>query len=268
MAAMKTLLKPLAALLLAALLAGGGYALGRFFAPRTYTATPTQETVVYSTCAPDAADRALLRSERDALRAEKAALQERLDALLAEQAQAAAAPAPQAAPERRMSRRERLEQLKQEDPERYAEMEKRRKEARESIRQALDRRDSFLGAIDLSLLTPEQQEMHARFVDALAAQQAAIDALNARMEAGEDPTEEERRAMREAMHQVRGLQDAERGALLSAVAVSMGLEGGEETEAFVGVVKDIYDSTGMMPPMQMGPARGAPPSQPPPSVRP
>ena len=264
MAAMKTLLKPLAALLLAALLAGGGYALGRFFAPRTYTATPTQETVVYSTCAPDAADRALLRSERDALRAEKAALQERLDALLAEQAQAAEAPAQQAeARPRPMGPRERLEQLKQEDPERYAEMEKRRQEARENIRQALDRRDSFLGAIDLSLLTPEQQEMHARFVDALAAQQAAIDTLNARAEAGEAPTEEERRAMREAMRQVRGLQDAERDALLSAVAVSMGLEGGEETEAFIGVVKEVYDSTGMMPPLRMGPPGGGQPPPPP-----
>lgn len=263
MAAMKTLLKPLAALLLAALLAGGGYALGRFFAPRTYTATPTHDTVVYSTCAPDAADRALLRSERDALRAEKAALQERLDALLAEQAQAAAAPAPQAAPARRMSRRERLEQLKREDPERYAEMEKRRREFQENMRQALDRRDDFLGAIDLSLLTPEQQEMHARFVDALAAQQAAIDTLNARAEAGEAPTEEERRAMREAMRQVRGLQGAERDALLSAVAVSMGLSEGEETEAFIGVVKEVYDSTGMMPPLRMGPPGGGQPPPPP-----
>ena len=263
MAAMKTLLKPLAALLLAALLAGGRYALGRFFAPRTYTATPTHDTVVYSTCAPDAADRALLRSERDALRAEKAALQERLDALLAEQAQAAAAPAPQAAPARRMSRRERLEQLKREDPERYAEMEKRRREFQENMRQALDRRDDFLGAIDLSLLTPEQQEMHARFVDALAAQQAAIDTLNARAEAGEAPTEEERRAMREAMRQVRGLQGAERDALLSAVAVSMGLSEGEETEAFIGVVKEVYDSTGMMPPLRMGPPGGGQPPPPP-----
>ena len=263
MAAMKTLLKPLAALLLAALLAGGGYALGRFFAPRTYTATPTHDTVVYSTCAPDAADRALLRSERDALRAEKAALQERLDALLAEQAQAAAAPAPQAAPARRMSRRERLEQLKREDPERYAEMEKRRREFQENMRQALDRRDDFLGAIDLSLLTPEQQEMHARFVDALAAQQAAIDTLNARAEAGEAPTEEARRAMREAMRQVRGLQGAERDALLSAVAVSMGLSEGEETEAFIGVVKEVYDSTGMMPPLRMGPPGGGQPPPPP-----
>ncbi len=259
---MKTLLKPLAALLAAAILAGGGYALGRFFAPRTYTAATVTETVYAGTGA-DAAERALLRSERDALRAENAALQERLDALLAEQAQAAAAPAPQAAPARRMSRRERLEQLKREDPERYAEMEKRRREFQENMRQALDRRDDFLGAIDLSLLTPEQQEMHAQFVDALAAQQAAIDALNARMEAGEAPTEEERRAMREAMRQVRGLQDAERDALLSAVAVSMGLSEGEETEAFIGVVKEVYDSTGMMPPLRMGPPGGGQPPPPP-----
>lgn len=261
---MKTLLKPLAALLAAALLAGGGYALGRFFAPRTYTAATVTETVYAGTGA-DAAERALLRSERDALRAENAALQARLEAALAKaEGPAAEAPAPQAeARPRPMGPRERLEQLKREDPERYAEMEKRRREFQENMRQALDRRDDFLGAIDLSLLTPEQQEMHARFVDALDAQQAAIDALNARMEAGEAPTEEERRAMREAMRQVRGLQDAERDALLSAVAVSMGLSEGEETEAFIGVVKEVYDSTGMMPPLRMGPPGGGQPPPPP-----
>ena len=69
MAAMKTLLKPLAALLAAAILAGGGYALGRFFAPRTYTAATVTETVYAGTGA-DAAERALLRSERDALKEE------------------------------------------------------------------------------------------------------------------------------------------------------------------------------------------------------
>lgn len=246
------------AVLLAALLAGGGYATGRLLAPRSYTAETVTKTVYQGDGAP---------ADLAPLQAENAALKTQLDNLRAELAKlqaAAEAPAPEPAaeePPRRMTRQERMEQLKRENPERYAEMERRRQEFQ-------TRRDDFFANIDLELLTPTQQEMHFQYTEALAKQQAAIDRMRALAESGEEATEEDRAAIRESFRLVRGLQGAERDALLSAVATSMGLQAGEETEAFVGVIKEVYDFTGSMPPAQMMAPAGRANNQPPPPAAP
>ena len=142
-------------------------------------------------------------------------------------------------------------------------MQARRQEFRTRMAEALATRDDFLGSIDLSLLTEEQQETHRRFTEALAAQQEAMARMDAAMESGVEPTEEERQQMREAFRNVRNLQNAERDALLGAVATSMGLQAGEEADSFVEVVKSVYDSTGMMPAVRMGPGGGGNPPPPP-----
>lgn len=251
---MKTSFVLIAALVLAVALAGGGYAAGRFFAPRTYTAAVTERTV-YAGDASDA-DLAALQAENAALKARLEGLGKELAALRA-QAEAEPEPAPAAEePPRRMTRQERMEQLKRENPERYAEMERRRQEFQANMEAFQLRREDFFANLDLGLMTPEQQEMHFQYTEALAQQQAAIDRMRALAESGEEATEEDRAAIRESFRLVRGLQGAERDALLSAVAVSMGLQSGEETEAFVNVVKEVYDFTGMMPPAPMAPANG------------
>ena len=241
------------AVVVAALLAGGGYATGRLLAPRSYTAETVTKTVYQGDGAP---------ADLAPLQAENAALKTQLDNLRAELAKlqaAAEAPAPEPAaeePPRRMTRQERMEQLKRENPERYAEMERRRQEFQARMEEFQTRRDDFFANIDLELLTPTQQEMHFQYTEALAKQQAAIDRMRALAESGEEATEEDRAAIRESFRLVRGLQGAERDALLSAVATSMGLQAGEETETFVGVIKEVYDFTGMMPPAPMAPANG------------
>ena len=246
------------AVLLAVLLAGGGYATGRLLAPRSYTAETVTKTVYQGDGAP---------ADLAPLQAENAALKTQLDNLRAELAKlqaAAEAPAPEPAaeePPRRMTRQERMEQLKRENPERYAEMERRRQEFQ-------TRRDDFFANIDLELLTPTQQEMHFQYTEALAKQQAAIDRMRALAESGEEATEEDRAAIRESFRLVRGLQGAERDALLSAVATSMGLQAGEETEAFINVIKEVYDFTGSMPPAQMMAPAGRANNQPPPPAAP
>ena len=133
-----------------------------------------------------------------------------------------------------------MEELKRTDPKRYEEMQARRQEFRTRMAEALATRDDFLGSIDLSLLTEEQRETHRRFTEALAAQQEAMARMDAAMESGVEPTEEERQQMREAFRNVRDLQNAERDALLGAVATSMGLQAGEEADSFVEVVKSVY----------------------------
>ena len=248
------------AVVLAALFAGGGYFTGRLLAPRTYTAETVTKTVYQgdgasADLAPLQAETAALKTQLDNLRAELAKLQA-----------AAEAPAPEPAaeePPRRMTRQERMEQLKRENPERYAEMERRRQANMEAFQ---TRREDFFANLDLELLTPEQQEMHFQYTEALAQQQAAIDRMRELAESGEEPTEEDRAAIRDSFRLVRGLQGAERDALLSAVATSMGLQAGEETETFVGVIKEVYDFTGMMPPAPMAPAGRANNQPPPPNA--
>ena len=252
------------AVVVAALLAGGGYATGRLLAPHTYTAETVTKTVYQgdgasADLAPLQAENAALKTQLDNLRAELAKLQA-----------AAEAPAPEPAaeePPRRMTRQERMEQLKRENPERYAEMERRPQEFQANMEAFQTRREDFFANLDLELLTPEQQEMHFQYTEALAQQQAAIDRMRELAESGEEPTEEDRAAIRDSFRLVRGLQGAERDALLSAVATSMGLQPGEETEAFVGVIKEVYDFTGMMPPAPMAPA-GRANNQPPPPAAP
>ena len=246
------------AVVVAALLADGGYATGRLLAPRSYTAETVTKTVYQGDGAP---------ADLAPLQAENAALKTQLDNLRAELAKlqaAAEAPAPEPAaeePPRRMTRQERMEQLKRENPERYAEMERRRQEFQA-------RRDDFFANIDLELLTPTQQEMHFQYTEALAKQQAAIDRMRALAESGEEATEEDRAAIRESFRLVHGLQGAERDALLSAVATSMGLQAGEETDTFINVIKEVYDFTGSMPPAQMMAPAARANNQPPPPAAP
>ena len=217
------------AVVLAALFAGGGYFTGRLLTPRTYTAEIVTKTVYEASDAP--ADLGPLHEE----------------------------------PPRRMTRQERMEQLKRENPERYAEMERRRQD-QANMEAFQTRREDFFANLDLELLTPEQQEMHFQYTEALAQQQAAIDRMRELAESGEEPTDEDRAAIRDSFRLVRGLQGAERDALLSAVATSMGLQAGEETETFVGVIKEVYDFAGMMPPAPMAPAGRANNQPPPPNA--
>lgn len=230
--------------------AAAGYAAGRFFAPRKVIAAPSVETVRTVTAASDAETKLALAkalSELEALRAEKAVLEGRLADLQA------AAQTPQAEPPRRQTRAERMEELKRTDPKRYEEMQARRQEFRQRMADALNQRDDFLGAIDLSLLTPEQQETHRRFTEAVAQQRALMEQMEAAAESGQPPSEETRELIRSTFDTVRELQTAERDALLDAVALSMGLQTEEEAAIFRETVNAVYDSTGMMPSVRMGP---------------
>lgn len=142
------------AVVVAALLAGGGYATGRFLTPRTYTAETVTKTVYEASDAP---------ADLGPLQAENAALKTQLDNLkdeLAKLQAAAEAPAPESAaeePPRRMTRQERMEQLKRENPERYAEMERRRQEFQANMEAFQTRREDFFANLDLELLTPNSR---------------------------------------------------------------------------------------------------------------
>ena len=243
-------MKPLHALALvpvaAVALVAAGYAAGRLTAPSEVIAAPLGETIrtVRAEAVPtDAKALADALAAVEALRAERDGLQGQIAAL----GQQPAAPGQPEQPPRK-TRREVMEELKKTDPERYERIQTRQREFRERMAEALTQRDAFLGSINPDFLTPEQQETHRRFTEALAVQQEVMARLEASMEEGIFLSEEEGARLQASFRAVRDLQDAEREALLSAVAVSMGLRLGEEADALVDVVKTVYDATGANPP--------------------
>ncbi len=248
---------------------GAGFAAGFFTAPRTTVApVPTATVKTKTVVRENTSALTLVKSELEALKAERETLRQQL----AELSAAADKPkaevveaAPQPQEERRLSPRERMEELKKNDPERYAQMQEQRAQWQQRMEEARVARDDFLGSIDLTLMTEEQQETHHRYMEALAQQEALQARMREKMEAGEPPTDEERATMRESFMAMRDLREQERTALLGAVGTSMGLPT-EDVEGFTQLIQEVYDVTsrnGMMrPPRDVGPGPGGPPPPP------
>ena len=242
-------------------LMAGSFAAGRFLAPPSPAEAPAQRSVAPAprvaeeTLHADALALSKALSEVDALKAERTVLREEL-AALRKADEIPAEPTPPANRSRRQSWKERMEEMKKNDPERYkAEME-RRERFTQAIAQAREARDSFLGDVDLSLFSDEQRKTHTQFVEALARQTALEEQMRALWESGEQPSEEQHKAMRETFDAVRSLRAAERSALLGAMATSMGLSQSESAD-FVQLVSDVYEATGGLRP-RMGGGPGGP----------
>lgn len=234
-------------------LMAGSYAAGRFFAPQQVVseeAAPVSQPVVAIAGNGDALALSKALSEVEALKVEKAALQKALA-----EAQAAGEQVAKAAvePPKRLSMRERMEELKKQDPERYRQMEERRAQFQQALQDAREKRDDFLGSVDLALFTPEERLVHEQFTAALAKQAEMEERLRVLFESGEMPTEEQRAEMHEAQHTLRDLREAERSALLGAVATSMGLSESDSAD-FAQLMTEIYDATSNG--MRMRPGRG------------
>lgn len=234
-------------------LMAGSYAAGRFFAPQQVVAEEAAPVAQRLAVVPSNGDALALSkalSEVEALKVEKAALQKALA-----DAQAAGEEATKAAvePPKRLSMRERMEELKKQDPERYRQMEERRAQFQQALQNAREKRDDFLGSVDLALFTPEERLVHEQFTAALAKQAEMEERMRAFFESGEMPSEEQRAEMRETQHTLRDLREAERSALLGAVATSMGLSESDSAD-FAQLMTEIYDATSNG--MRMRPGRG------------
>ncbi|MGN0890146.1 MAG: hypothetical protein ACI4W7_00685 [Candidatus Spyradenecus sp.] len=234
-------------------LMAGSYAAGRFFAPQQVVAEEAAPVAQRPAVVPGNGDALALSkalSEVEALKVEKAALQKALA-----EAKAAGEEAAKAAvePPKRLSMRERMEELKKQDPERYRQMEERRAQFQQALQDAREKRDDFLGSVDLALFTPEERLVHEQFTAALAKQAEMEERMRELFESGEMPSEEQRAAMRETQHTLRDLREAERSALLGAVATSMGLSESDSAD-FAQLMTEIYDATSNG--MRMRPGRG------------
>lgn len=154
---------------------------------------------------------------------------------------------------------EELEKLKVEDPEQYTRTTNRiarmERHFTSMMKREAEKRD-IIANIDTSLLTTEQQAVHARFQEL----QNAMDEMRSSFRPDDESlSDEDRRANFEAMRQLeRELREAaqdERTALLTAAAGTVGLEGDDAAD-FVDTIKAVYEAT------QTG--RGGPGGPPPP----
>lgn len=151
-----------------------------------------------------------------------------------------------AARDRRTSWEERMEQMRKDNPEQYAEMQRRREEFRQSVEQRVREREDFLDAVDVAGMTPEQRQNHEQ----LLATVARVNELMAGMMEGGRPRGEEgeavRREMGEAMASLGQLYESERRYLLEATAKAAGYTG-SDAQAFTEHIQAIYENTSMMP---------------------
>lgn len=154
-----------------------------------------------------------------------------------------------------------LEQIKRDDPTRYA----RITNSIERFRQMrLDRaraRDEILSSVDVSGMSPEGRRTHARYMALSAKRDEMMESMH--REDVMSMTEEDRRAafaqMRKLDGELRATATAERANLLNEMAKNLGFAG-EDAAAIVETVREVVEATDV----GMGPGhRGHRPPAPP-----
>ncbi len=151
----------------------------------------------------------------------------------------------------RESFRERMERMKQEEPERYAEMQKRQEEFRERMRAANAERDDYLSAVDTSHMTEEQKANHERLLAALKMRDALGDRM--RPDADNPLSDEERQEFFNSMREIGPLMEQERRYLLEET----GRAYGEDGAVFAEYIQELMEfTTPWRGPRQRGGGRG------------
>lgn len=198
--------------------------------------------------------------EAAALRKKVAELEKALAERRVERAQTPETPKEEPSREerpRRQSWDERMEQMRKEKPEEYAEMQKRRDEFRQTMEQKAAERVDFLAAVDTKNMSDAQRENHEK----LLATVARINEIMAQMgqPRAEGDNRDVRHEMGEAMATLGELYTEERRYLFEETAKAVG-HSGAEASAFVEHVQTIIDNTTMMPFGGRGGRGGRPPS--------
>lgn len=139
--------------------------------------------------------------------------------------------------------RNRLEEMRLNDPERYTQMTNRFASWRASHIQQVQDRLNLLAAMDTSRMSPKQRENHMRYQELVARQTELGDQLRP---GGANLSDEERRQMHQELqqvsHELNRLGDVERDTLLQQTALSFGIKGKTASEA-VETIKAVYQAT-------------------------
>jgi len=140
---------------------------------------------------------------------------------------------------------ERIERMKIEEPEKYAEMQKRRDDFKSRISQRSTEGREFLAAIDISNMNDDQLANHTRLVELTD----KLDGMMTQMFSGEGGSSREtRREMFSSFGELGDLYSSEREYLLQETATAVGYQG-EDAALFTDHVRDIIEKTTMRPMM-------------------
>lgn len=141
----------------------------------------------------------------------------------------------------RQSFEESMVQMREEDPEGYAEMIQRRSERQEEMRYNLDERSATFMDLDTSMMTEEELANH----ELLVAKMAQVWEMTEQFQDPEAaPDREAMREMMEIAREVRPLMEVERSIMFKQLGTNLGYEG-ENAEAFATHVEDIIEVTSM-----------------------
>ncbi|MDZ8119835.1 hypothetical protein [Pontiella agarivorans] len=139
----------------------------------------------------------------------------------------------------RQSFEERMAQMKEEDPQGYAEMIKRREERSSQMRYNLAERTATFMDINTSSMTEEELANHEQLI----AQMAQIWEMTELFQDPEAaPDRETMREMMEVARDTRPLLETEREVMLKQLGADLGYEG-EDAEAFALYIGEIYEAT-------------------------
>ena len=143
--------------------------------------------------------------------------------------------------------KERMERIKEEDPEAYAEIVKHRQERQQALRYDLAERTSNFMELDTGFMTATERENH----DLLLEKMADVWSLTEQFENAEQPPNRETmRELFETINEARPLMDAERSTMFRQLANDLGYES-EEAQDFSGYLEEIITATTLQ-----GPRRG------------
>ncbi len=151
-----------------------------------------------------------------------------------------------------------LEEIRKNDPQRYAQMTNRHETMKRHRLERAQGRLDILGSVDTSRFSQGQKAVHEQYQDAVVRREELRELMDP---ANADVTEEQRRSMFEEMRgldrQIRELAESERDTLLTQTVEDLGVRG-DALQDTVEAVKAIYEAT------QTRDGHGGPPSGPPP----
>lgn len=146
-----------------------------------------------------------------------------------------------------------MEDLKKNDPERFAQMTNRFARFRLRRLERQQRNLDFLASVDTSRMSASAKKTHGKLQDAIAARAELEEKIHQ-----EGITDDERRALmehlRESDRQLRELRRAERRNLFEATANTLGFDG-EDANEIVATLQEVVEATDS-PSRHMGPPPG------------
>ena len=140
--------------------------------------------------------------------------------------------------------RARFEEMREKDPQHYAQITNNMAQWRARRQERLQNQFDILASADTKHMTKAQRKVHETYQGLLARQEELFEMMNPN---NTDVTDEQRDAamkeMRETGHQLHELQRTERDTLLTQTANALGYKG-EDAKEVVNAIKAVYEATG------------------------